>query len=259
MVLSFDFKDSLNGIACGRRDSLGLKAATVFRTSNGGVNWTREYFTSHTEFKKVKYINNNLLYIYGSVTPTTFDVFGKSTDNGNTWTFTNQTPPSLYESIQILNENYAWKFRRTGQIYKSTDGCLSWTREDSTAVMLWSSSFTSITNGWAVGNPGAIFHYTNTTYVTKESETADNFKLEQNYPNPFNPATTIKFHIKENGYVTLIIYNLLGKEVEILVNGNKNRGSYTVKWNAENVPGGVYFCKLTSGNKKEIKKLILLK
>lgn len=263
MVLSFDFKDSLNGIACGRRDSLGLKAATIFRTTNGGVNWTREYFTGYTEFKKVKYINNNLIYVYGSVTPTSFDVFGKSTDGGNTWTFVDQTPSSLYESIQILDENNAWKFKRTGQIFKSTDGCLSWTREDSTAVTLWSSSFTSLTNGWAVGNPGAIFHYTYSTGITNEAGLTTDYSLGQNYPNPFNPTTRIDFTLPSIAFVSLKIYDIAGKKLVEILNDFKPAGKHSVYFDGSGLPSGVYFYEMIASdgikNYSAKRKMVLIK
>lgn len=258
-VLSFDFKDSLNGIACGRRDSLGLKAATIFRTSNGGANWTREYFTSYTEFKKVKYINNNIVYVYGASNPSTTDIFGKSTDNGNTWSFTNQTPGSLYESIEIYDESYAWKFRRTGQIFKSTNGCLSWFREDSTSVTLWSSCFTSSTNGWVVGYPGAIFHYDYLTGISSETGVSEEFILEQNYPNPFNSQTQIKWNMEKAGNVSVTLYDLSGKEIKTMVNGTYEAGRHSILFSSESLPSGVYYYRLKSENYQITKKLIILK
>jgi len=86
-----------------------------------------------------------------------------------------------------------------------------------------------------------------------------NFDLSQNYPNPFNPSTMINFSIKQNSFVTLKIYDALGREVVTLVNGDKEQGSYQVNFNARNLSNGVYFYKLTAGNFTDIKKMILLK
>jgi len=86
------------------------------------------------------------------------------------------------------------------------------------------------------------------------------FELKQNYPNPFNPSTTIIFGIPTQSQVTLIIYNLLGKEVAVLVhNETMPAGSYMKQWNAENTPSGVYFYRLQAGTFTETKKLILLR
>ena len=87
----------------------------------------------------------------------------------------------------------------------------------------------------------------------------DDYALSQNYPNPFNPITTIEYSIKSAGLVTLKVYDMLGKEVTSLVNEVKETGNYSVEFNAVNLPSGIYFYTLTSGNFMETKKLILLK
>ncbi len=83
--------------------------------------------------------------------------------------------------------------------------------------------------------------------------------LEQNYPNPFNPNTTIKYSIPNAGIVSVKVFDVLGKEVAELVNEIKSAGSYSVDFNASNLPSGVYFYCLKSGGFVESKKLILIK
>ena len=73
-----------------------------------------------------------------------------------------------------------------------------------------------------------------------------NYKLNQNYPNPFNPTTIIRFDIKKSTHTKLIIYDILGKEVAILVNDKLSAGSYEVSWDAANYPSGVYFYRLAA-------------
>ena len=85
------------------------------------------------------------------------------------------------------------------------------------------------------------------------------FELRQNYPNPFNPNTTISYVLPAKNYVTLKIYNVLGREVSILVNEKQSAGSYKVKWYGSNYSSGVYFYKLTAGYFTETKKMILIK
>jgi endo-1,4-beta-xylanase len=88
---------------------------------------------------------------------------------------------------------------------------------------------------------------------------ATNFKLEQNYPNPFNPTTNITYSIVKSDKVKLAVYNILGNEVAVLVDGTKAIGTYTVSFDALNLPSGVYFYKLETGNKLLVKKMMLLK
>ena len=85
------------------------------------------------------------------------------------------------------------------------------------------------------------------------------FVLEQNYPNPFNPATRINFCIPDDKLVTLKIFDLLGREIAVLVNGKKQAGIHSVDWNAIGFPSGVYFYRLQAGSFTETKKLVLLK
>jgi hypothetical protein len=96
------------------------------------------------------------------------------------------------------------------------------------------------------------------------SSVADNvplvFKLSQNYPNPFNPTTNFSFSLANAGHTTLKVYNLIGKEVATLFNGNAEAGKqYVVNFDAKNLTSGIYFYKLQSGNKVDVKKLTLVK
>lgn len=86
------------------------------------------------------------------------------------------------------------------------------------------------------------------------------YLLEQNYPNPFNPTTNIKYQITKNSFVTLKVYDILGKEVAVLVNEKLQAGTYEVKFNGTNLPSGVYYYKLSVDNGQcDIKKMALIK
>jgi hypothetical protein len=83
--------------------------------------------------------------------------------------------------------------------------------------------------------------------------------LSQNYPNPFNPVTTIEYYLPEPSAVTLDIYDILGRKIETVVNGNQAAGHHTVFWNAIRNPSGVYFYRLKAGDFSLSKKMLLLK
>lgn len=87
----------------------------------------------------------------------------------------------------------------------------------------------------------------------------EKYSLSQNFPNPFNPTTSITFSIPSSNMTTLKVYDVLGKEVAVLVNDKKEAGSYTVPFVAERLPSGVYFYQLRSGAFTETKKMMLLK
>ena len=85
------------------------------------------------------------------------------------------------------------------------------------------------------------------------------YLLEQNYPNPFNPTTEIKYSILKDGFVTLKIYDILGREVKILVNEEKLAGVYNVSFDASNLSSGIYLYSITSGSFHQTRKMVLAK
>jgi hypothetical protein len=108
------------------------------------------------------------------------------------------------------------------------------------------------------GSPGKQNHLTGVEDQT-ERVLPIHYVLEQNYPNPFNPTTRITFCIPDNKLVTLKVFDLLGREIAVLVNGQKQAGIYSVEWNAVGFPSGIYFYCLQAGSFTETKKLVLLK
>jgi hypothetical protein len=103
--------------------------------------------------------------------------------------------------------------------------------------------------------------YNGLTFVVdhNNSNMPDKFILEQNYPNPFNPTTKIKYSVPLLSNVQVNIFDVLGNEIETLVNAEKTAGNYELIWNAINLPSGVYFYKIRAGDFVQTKKMILLK
>ncbi len=85
------------------------------------------------------------------------------------------------------------------------------------------------------------------------------FSLRQNYPNPFNPTTTIGYELSANSFVTLKVYDVLGRQVAILINEREDAGSHSLRFDASKLPSGVYFYRLQAGSSTATKKLLLLK
>jgi len=92
-----------------------------------------------------------------------------------------------------------------------------------------------------------------------ENEIINNYKLFQNYPNPFNPSTNIKFTAEKTGYIRLTVFDLLGREISVITEGMVKPGTYDFLFDAGDLPAGVYFYKLSSGNFSDIRKMIILK
>lgn len=97
------------------------------------------------------------------------------------------------------------------------------------------------------------------TGVLNARQMAFSYSIEQNYPNPFNAKTIIRYSLAKSSFVTLKIYNPLGQELMSLVNEKRLPGSYTVEFDASNMPGGIYFYKFSAGSYHETKKMVLLR
>ena len=104
-----------------------------------------------------------------------------------------------------------------------------------------------------------FYFTTDPTVGVKEETTPNSYFLEQNYPNPFNPSTNINYGLKESGFVSLKIYNILGTEVATLVNGYKPAGNYKASFDASRLPSGVYIYSLKTNNFIQTRKMILEK
>ena len=106
----------------------------------------------------------------------------------------------------------------------------------------------------------ATIKYSQTTGVYQTtSDLPENYSLSQNYPNPFNPSTTIEFTLSSRSFVSLKVFDVIGKEVAVLVSEDLSAGNHRRQWNATNMPNGVYFYCLQAGSFIETKTLVLLK
>jgi hypothetical protein len=85
------------------------------------------------------------------------------------------------------------------------------------------------------------------------------YELSQNYPNPFNPTTTVQYALKERSSVELVLYDILGREVKVLVKEEQEAGYYKVQLNAGRLASGIYIYRLQAGEYVDIKKMVLLK
>ena len=145
----------------------------------------------------------------------------------------------------------------------------------------WGVKFVNENTAFVVGSDGTILRSKNLVTSVEENELLDgkiksDFVLLQNYPNPFNPSTTIRYSIptgthpsipsregkerSERGVlVTLKVYDILGREVAILLKQKQRPGNYEITWDANNHPSGVYFYQLSAGDFISTKKMILLR
>ena len=188
----------------------------------------------------------------------------RSTDNGESWQqATSGLPTDEISHLAVNSIGYVFAATSRQGVYSSTDKGNSWEpvgpglEENSTV-----SAFAFNNSGYVFAAAGGIVYRSvqPVTYVQYTSETfPSSYVLRQNYPNPFNPSTTIEFALPKSAYVTLRVYDLLGRQVGELVNEKLEPGMYKTQWNASGLASGVYFYRLQAGEFTETKKLLLLR
>ena len=184
---------------------------------------------------------------------------------GNDWTNLERKTYEYQNGYLWVEITQDW----SGSDWSNTDREEYTTENNQITIMLWQKWNT---NDWV-----NYEKWTNTygapVDINNVSRLPEKFYLAQNYPNPFNPTTTIKYSIAtssplakgrtEEGFVTLKIYDVLGREITTLVNKKQSPGTYTVTFNARSaageLPSGIYFYRLKTGNFSETKKMILLR
>ncbi len=223
------FYNATTGIASGVND---LGNSKIFKTTNAGVNWNEIYATPLRMF-------NNIMTV--PATGTAFAI-GVTFDT------------SIFASSKIAT-------------LKTTNYGATWVSKELNTnqymMGLWIADADNFyMSGGDLNVPAVVLKSTNGGNVfvnTIGSELPDSYSLGQNYPNPFNPYTVISFQLSVVSDVILKVYDVMGREVRTLVNGNMQAGTYEVSFDGSGLNSGVYFYKISAGNYSETKRMILMK
>jgi photosystem II stability/assembly factor-like uncharacterized protein len=247
------------------------------KTTNGGENWlTMPSWTStNITLTRVLFKDINTGYATGYYNLPGAAYFYKTTNGGINWTTIIPWPGNynFYSSMSFINVNTGYLISQF--ILKTTNGGNNWFSQNPRAGNIRYIFAVDDSIAYACGDNGTILKTTNGGgYLSKVERISysipEKYSLLQNYPNPFNPSTKIKFSIPLSRGVPrstsgrgvlakLSIYDLLGREVTILVNQQLQPGTYEVEWDGTNYPSGVYFYRMTAGAFSESKRMVLVK
>jgi hypothetical protein len=122
-----------------------------------------------------------------------------------------------------------------------------------------STACTNTAGSAQANRPNVCFEFNTGVGIDPNAGIPATYSLSQNYPNPFNPVTQIKYELPKPGFVKLLVFDLLGREVAALVNEEKQAGEYIIDFNGENFSSGVYYYKIEAGDFTAIRKMILIK
>jgi photosystem II stability/assembly factor-like uncharacterized protein len=236
----------------------------IYKTTNQGANWTQHSRITGVFFA-ISFMNSNTGIICGDQ-----GLAMRTTNGGTNWTSVTTGTTNDLVAIQSVTTNVFCMVGSSGTIKKSTNAGLNWLTQTCpvTANLRSIDMFSSDDFGLIAAAGGIILRTTNggtfTAVMQNGSEVPESYSLGQNYPNPFNPNTKINFSIPSSGLhngsnVRLAVYDILGKEVALLVNENLSAGNYSVDFNASSLPTGTYFYRLEAGEFTDTKKLVLIK
>lgn len=242
----------------------GTRGSGIFLSTNKGASWIPKntglpmfsniqnlFYHGHNLFAINEY--DSLLYI--------------STDKGSSWK-PRLTTTSHNDIIDCLTFNP--ESGGESDIYVGTSQGLMVSKDNGLTWHSFNEGFTDInirslviSGSYIYAGGNGVWRRPLSDFVTgvkdKKNNLPTSFSLNQNYPNPFNPTTTINYSVPKSGFVTLKVYDVLGREVTTLVNENKPIGNYSVQINASKLVSGIYFYRMQAGDFVQTKKLILLK
>jgi|GEM_PF-974993 len=253
----------------------------IFSTSNNGRQWNPQYTGISSDLNSIYFFDNSNGFAVGDSGTVLFtNCGGYSALNSPPEPFHLLTPANGDSIVPMRSMIFTWDKAEDSEgdnieytFLLSEDTCVTWKSygqlSNSEYFQLQSAPGMPGKYYWTViANDGtnavpAIEVFSFTVYIIAGINEDDALSLSdelyQNYPNPFNPATKIKYELKSGGYVTIKIFDVLGKETAVLINEYKPQGRYEVEWNARNFSSGVYFCTIKAGEFMSTRKLILLK
>jgi photosystem II stability/assembly factor-like uncharacterized protein len=244
----------------------GTASNGVYLSSNNGTNWSQTTLNNE-HVTRLGFIGNNIFA--GSYSGVYI-----STNNGIVWSQTALSNKMVLSLAITGNNIFVGTFQYaqdSGSFYISSNNGVSWNENHLGFNAASSVRAILISNNYVfIGTEGnSVWRRSLSELIGIQNlgtEIPSKFSLSQNYPNPFNPVTKIRFDVPENGKLKtendlteIRVYDLLGREVAILVNEKLNPGSYEVTFDGSSLNSGVYFYKLVINGFSETKKMLLIK
>ncbi|MCP4581080.1 MAG: T9SS type A sorting domain-containing protein [candidate division Zixibacteria bacterium] len=225
--------------------------------------WTRVQSIPDGIFKTIYFADNQNGWAAGCNDSGEGQIF--HTSDGVSWTEqVDPNPPGgVISSVSFLDDCLnGWAVGNIGKILHTIDGGENWNIEapGMVNILLWSVRIVDAQTAYTVGNYNMFLKYGALNGIEgKSNSLPGSYSISQNYPNPFNATTMITFDIPENQFVTIKLYDLLGREVQTLYKENTQPGVHDIRVDSSELSSGFYFYRLQAGDHTQSKKMILIK
>ena len=238
----------------------GTNSTKVYHSTTFGTSWTSGPTTGTVNSYSLHFNDAATGLVGGS----TSAFIVRTTNGGTSYGPVLSLPAGTGNITGMTGSGTDYWALRGNNIHRSTNNGDNWTQGYTGTTALWDVDVKvsgGCPQGWAVGATGTIIKITGTPVAVhnNNNQVPDVYILSQNYPNPFNPATTISYAIPKAGNVELRVYDVLGRQVAVIVNEFRQAGSYSVNFNASELASGVYVYTIRSGDFTDTKKMVLIK
>jgi photosystem II stability/assembly factor-like uncharacterized protein len=231
-------------------------SGAILHTTDGGINWFTQTSPSSENLYAISLVDHNHGTVVGSS-----GVILRTIDGGITWQKRQSETSAFFSGVSFVDSVRG--IAVGGDIAQTSDGGEHWIVERTKTDLLYGVSFPDTNASTIVGTHGAILHKgimsATSQFPIVDLNISRQFKLDQNYPNPFNSSTNITFTIPSKSFVSMKVFDLLGREVKTLISEELSAGSYSRRWITTNESSGIYFYRLQADQFSQTKKILLLK
>ena len=234
-----------------------VNPGVIIRSVNSGATWDTVRFAARV-ITAVSFPTSSIGYAAG-------DSIYRTSDGGATWSGMSPIPGSV-QGMSFKDSDVGTIVCSAGKVFRTRDGAKTWIQQQSnTNLDLRAVSFIDTSRGWAVGYRGITIRTTNGGWGPLVSAPdapqvlPQEMYLHQNYPNPFNPSTTIRYDLPHRSHVTLTVFNSVGQQVALLVDGEIEGGYHEVVLDGKGLSSGIYLYRLRVDNIVQAKKLLIVR